>query len=235
MSNSKPNPTRSEPVTVPPAVVNRLSLYLRELQHLINGGNETTSSSQLGRRLGFTDAQVRKDLAHFGHFGHPGIGYRCDELVGAIRSILGTDREWRVALVGVGNLGRALLGYRGFSEQGFRLEAAFDADPAKIGTQLEGIEIHDITCLREILASKQIELGLIAVPAAEAQAVADRLVAAGVGGIVNFAPVTLTVPDGVSKVGVDLARELEQVTFSVANRIREREKKGGSGDLADRG
>jgi len=232
MSNSKPNPTRSEPVTVPPAVVNRLSLYLRELQHLINGGNETTSSSQLGLRLGFTDAQVRKDLAHFGHFGHPGIGYRCD---GAIRSILGTDREWRVALVGVGNLGRALLGYRGFSEQGFRLEAAFDADPAKIGTQLEGIEIHDITRLREILVNKQIELGLIAVPAAEAQEVADQLVTAGVGGIVNFAPVTLTVPDGVSKVGVDLARELEQVTFSVANRMREREKGGDSGDPSNRG
>ena len=234
MSNSKSNPPRSEPVTVPPAVVNRLSLYLRELQHLINGGNETTSSSQLGRRLGFTDAQVRKDLAHFGQFGHPGIGYRCDELVGAIRSILGTDREWRVALVGVGNLGRALLGYRGFSEQGFRLAAAFDADPAKIGTRLKEIEIHDIARLSEILASKQIELGLIAVPATEAQTVSDQLVAAGVGGIVNFAPVTLTVPDEVSKVGVDLARELEQVTFSVANRLREREKGGGSGDLSDR-
>jgi len=201
---------------------------------LINGGNETTSSSQLGRRLGFTDAQVRKDLAHFGQFGHPGIGYRCDELVGAIRSILGTDREWRVALVGVGNLGRALLGYRGFSEQGFRLAAAFDADPAKIGTRLKEIEIHDIARLSEILASKQIELGLIAVPATEAQTVSDQLVAAGVGGIVNFAPVTLTVPDEVSKVGVDLARELEQVTFSVANRLREREKGGGSGDLSDR-
>jgi len=221
MSTSKPNP---DPAAVPPAVVNRLSLYLRELQHLISDGNETTSSSQLGQRLGFTDAQVRKDLAHFGHFGHPGIGYRCDELVGAIRSILGTDREWRVALVGVGNLGRALLGYRGFSRQGFRLEAAFDADPAKIGTQIEGVKIDDIAQLDEVLASKKIELGLIAVPAADAQAVSDQLVAAGVGGIVNFAPVTLKVPEGISKVGVDLARELEQVTFAVANRERIRTK-----------
>jgi len=235
MTTFKTNPTRADPIAVPPAVVNRLSLYLRELQYLIGSGNETTSSRQLGRRLGFTDAQVRKDLAHFGQFGHPGIGYRCNELVGAIRSILGTDREWRVALVGVGNLGRALLGYRGFSQQGFRLEAAFDADPAKIGTQLKGVEIHDIAQLSEVLARKQIELGLIAVPASEAQAVADRLVAAGVGGIVNFAPVTLTVPAGVSKVGVDLARELEQVTFSVANRLREKEGGESSGDLPDRG
>jgi len=198
-------------------------MYLRELQHLISDGNETTSSSRLGQRLGFTDAQVRKDLAHFGHFGHPGIGYRCDELVGAIRKILGTDREWRVALVGVGNLGRALLGYRGFFRQGFRLVAAFDNDKAKVGCDLEGVPIHDISRLFEIVSREQVELGLVAVPASHAQEVADQLVAAGVGGILNFAPVTLKVPDGVSKVGVDLARELEQVTFAVANRLREAE------------
>jgi len=221
MSSSKPNPSRSNPSTVPSAVVYRLSLYLRELQHLIRDGHETTSSSQLGRRLGFTDAQVRKDLAHFGQFGHPGIGYRCDELVGVIRNILGTDRVWRVALVGVGNLGRALLGYRGFDQQGFRLVAAFDVEPSKIGTQIEGVDVYDINQLGQVLVQKQVELGLVAVPAPQAQRVADQLVAAGVGGIVNFAPVTLTVPEGVSKVGVDLARELEQVTFAVANRGRQ--------------
>ena len=213
--------SRLDPTQVPVAVVNRLTLYLQELQHLIADGEETTSSSQLGRRLGFTDAQVRKDLAYFGHFGHPGIGYRCDELVQAIRKILGTDREWRVALVGVGNLGRALLGYRGFPRQGFRLIAAFDADQTKAGTEIEGVEIYSMGRLNEVLRAKQIELGLVAVPAAHAQEVADQLVAAGVGGIVNFAPVTLTVPDRISKVGVDLARELEQVTFAVANRLRE--------------
>ena len=212
--------SRPDPGNVPAAVVNRLTLYLRELQHLLGDGEETTSSSQLGQRLGFTDAQVRKDLAHFGHFGHPGIGYRCDELVQAIRKILGTDRQWRVALVGVGNLGRALLGYRGFSRQGFRLMAAFDADQSKAGKKIEGIEIYAMEQLGEVLAADRIELGLIAVPAAQAQDVADQLVAAGVGGIVNFAPVTLSVPAGVSKVGVDLARELEQVTFAVANRLR---------------
>lgn len=220
MSSSKPNSSRPDNSTVPAAVVNRLSMYLRELQHLLADGKETTSSSQLGRRLGFTDAQVRKDLAHFGHFGHPGIGYRCDELVGAIRKILGTDREWRAVLVGVGNLGRALLGYRGFHRQGFRLVAAFDTEPAMIGKEIEGVPILDIATMEETVTSQQVELALIAVPANVAQAVADQLVAAGVGGILNFAPVTLTVPEGVSKVGVDLARELEQVTFSVANRLK---------------
>jgi len=221
MSSQKPNPSRPDPADVPSAVVNRLSLYLRELQHLIADGKETINSSQLGKRFGFTDAQVRKDLAHFGQFGHPGIGYRCPELVEAIRTILGTDRQWNVALTGVGNLGRALLGYRGFSNQGFRLVAAFDTDPQLVGTKIDGIEIHHIKQIDEVVAGQTIELGLVAVPADRAQEVTDKLVAAGVSGILNFAPVTVTVPEGVSKVGVDLARELEQVTFAVANRNRQ--------------
>ena len=144
MSNPKSPTTRGPLSAVPAPVVSRLSLYLREIQHLVAEGKETTNSSQLGRRLGFTDAQVRKDLAHFGNFGHPGIGYRCDELMGAIRQILGTDRQWQVALIGVGNLGRALLGYRGFSRRDF-VSCAFDSDPAKVGTQIEGVEISSPT------------------------------------------------------------------------------------------
>src|ERR1700691_1248295 len=133
MSESKPKSTGSAAdVGVPKAVVNRLSLYLRELQHLLRDGRETTSSGQLGSLLGFSDAQVRKDLAYFGHFGYPGIGYRCEELIGAIRKILGTDRGWPVAMVGAGNLGRALLGYKGFGNQNFRIAAAFDIDPEKV-------------------------------------------------------------------------------------------------------
>jgi redox-sensing transcriptional repressor len=213
------NASRPDPSSIPEAVVTRLSLYLRELQHLIADGKETISSSELGRQLGFTDAQVRKDLAHFGHFGHPGIGYRCQELIGEIRKILGTDREWRVALIGVGNLGRALLGYRGFAQQGFRVVTAFEADPQKVGTQIDGVDVCHLDELAEKIAELKIELGMVAVPAGHAQEVADKLVAAGIGGIVNFAPVTLRVPSGVSIVGVDLARELEQVTFAVANRI----------------
>jgi redox-sensing transcriptional repressor len=220
MNSSKSSTSRPEPSAVPAAVVSRLSLYLRELQHLVQQGTQTTSSSQLGERLGFSDAQVRKDLAHFGNFGHPGIGYRCDELISEIRRILGTDRRWSVALVGVGNLGRALLGYRGFESQGFSLAAAFDSDPAKVGTLVEGVEILAIERLPQILAERRIDLGLIAVPAPHAQAAADRLVAAGVRGILNFAPVTLALPEGVSQVGVDLARELEQVAFAVASRQR---------------
>jgi redox-sensing transcriptional repressor len=220
MSPHRSNSSRPDPASAPEAVVNRLSLYLRELQHLISDGNETISSSQLGQRLGFTDAQVRKDLAHFGHFGHPGIGYRCEDLVQEIRRILGTDRQWQVALVGVGNLGRALLGYRGFEKQGFRIVAAFDVDPTEIGANINGVVVHHLDQLDAELAKHQIEIAIVAVPAVQAQAVADKLVAAGISGILNFAPVTLTVPAGRSTVGVDLARELEQVTFAVANRSR---------------
>ena len=204
---------------VPKAVVNRLSLYLRELEHLLRGGQQTTSSHQLGRVLGFTDAQVRKDLAYFGHFGHPGIGYRCDELVAAIRRILGTDQPWTVAIVGVGNLGRALLGYKGFSERGFRIVAAFDTDSGKVGSQIEGVEVFHVDRLAEVARAHRLRLGVIAVPAAAAQKAADLLVAHGIEGILNFAPVTLTLPDHVRRVGVDLAIELEQLTFAVANRL----------------
>lgn len=207
-----------DPKDVPKAVVSRLSLYLRELHHLTASGYATTSSGQLGQQLGFTDAQVRRDLAYFGHFGQPGVGYRCDELVAAIRRILGTDREWRVAMVGVGNLGRALLGYKGFGSQGFRIVAAFDVDLAKTKQQIEGVPVYPLDELPEIVRSQQIELGLVAVPAAAAQQAVDRLVRAGVAGILNFAPVTLNLPPHVSHVGVDLATELEQLCFSVANR-----------------
>ncbi|HUY89804.1 MAG TPA: redox-sensing transcriptional repressor Rex [Pirellulales bacterium] len=203
---------------VPKAVVSRLSLYLRELEHLVRDGHETTSSHRLGGMLGFSDAQVRKDLAYFGHFGYPGIGYRCDELISAIKRILGTDQEWQAVLVGVGNLGRALLGYRGFQQRGFRVVAAFDTDPSKVGSRIEGLQVQHLDRLPEIARAHRIRLGMIAVPSAAAQIVADRLVAVGVEGILNFAPVTIVLPPTVQQVGVDLAIELEQLAFSVVNR-----------------
>lgn len=218
MANGKRKSEQLDPDSVPKAVVNRLSLYLRELQHLLRDGHATVSSSQLGTLLGFTDAQVRKDLAYFGHFGHPGVGYRCDELIAAIKGILGTDRQWTVAMVGVGNLGRALLGYKGFASQGFQIVAAFDADPTIAGTTLEGVPIKPLEELEETVKKERVTLGVIAVPAGAAQSVADRLVTAGVSGILNFAPVTLSLAPEVSQVGVDLATELEQLCFSVANR-----------------
>jgi redox-sensing transcriptional repressor len=170
--------------------------------------------------LGVTDAQVRKDLAYFGHFGHPGIGYRCDELIAEIRHILGTDREWVVTMVGVGNMGRALLRYKGFAAQGFRIVAAFDLDSRIVGTRIEGIPVHDPRELTQIVRQLHIQLGMITVPATHAQQVADQLVAAGIVGIVNFAPVTLSLPKDIGLVGVDLTTELEQLAFSVANRER---------------
>jgi redox-sensing transcriptional repressor len=218
MSDSKNKAAASAENAVPKAVVTRLSLYLRELEHLVRDGHATTSSTQLGRVLGFTDAQVRKDLAYFGHFGYPGIGYRCDELIVAIRRILGTDQTWTVALIGAGNLGRALLGYRGFQQRGFHFVAAFDIDPAKVGTLIEGLRVQHLDRLPQVTQENRIRLGMIAVPAVAAQAVADRLLAAGVEGILNFAPVTLNLPPSVSHAGVDLAIELEQLAFSVLNR-----------------
>jgi redox-sensing transcriptional repressor len=203
---------------VPKAVVSRLSLYLREIEHLVQNGRTTVSSSQLGRLLGFSDAQVRKDLANFGHFGHPGVGYRCEELTAAIRQILGTDRTWKVALVGVGNLGRALLGYKGFSAKGFRIVAAFDVDARKAGGSIDGVPIFGLDRISEIVKRQQIELAMLTVPATAAQDVANAVAETDVCGIVNFAPVTLSLPDGISLVGVDLATELEQIAFSVANR-----------------
>jgi redox-sensing transcriptional repressor len=222
MNRPKPKNETVDPRDVPKAVVSRLSLYLRELRHLLIAGKATVSSSELGGLLGFTDAQVRKDLAYFGHFGHPGIGYRCQELIAAIRGILGTDQEWTVAMVGVGNLGRALLGYRGFSSQGFRVVAAFDVDAQKLGAQFEGVPVFHLGRLGDVVRQQNIQLGLISVPATAAQSVADRLVEAGVAGIVNFAPVTLSLPEDVPVVGVDLVTELEQLTFSVANRRAKR-------------
>jgi len=202
---------------VPRAVISRLSLYLRELQKLVRDGSETISSTQLGRVLGFTDAQVRKDLAYFGQFGYPGLGYRCEELVVAIKQILGTDRRWPVGIVGIGNLGQALLGYRGFQQRGFEVVAAFDTDAEKIGKRFEGTPVFHIDELPQKSRELGIRLGVLAVPAAAAQNVANQLVEAGVEGILNFAPVTLD-DKNVGVVAVDLAIELEQLTFAVVNR-----------------
>ena len=215
MNPPKKKPAGSADNDVPKVVINRLSLYLRELQRLVRSGKDTTNSQELGNLLGFTDAQVRKDLAYFGQFGYPGIGYRCDELVDAIRGILGTDQVWSVVMVGVGNLGRALLGYQGFVEQGFRIVAAFDTDRTKVGSTIEGIPVYHLDDLGDISEREAIRLGMIAVPSHAAQSVADNLVAAGIEGIVNFAPVTINLPEHVSRVGIDLAIELEQLSFSV--------------------
>ncbi|MCK6455460.1 MAG: redox-sensing transcriptional repressor Rex [Phycisphaerae bacterium] len=203
---------------IPAPAVKRLSLYLRELENLQRGGRTTVSSRRLGDALGLTDAQVRKDLAYFGQFGHPGIGYDITELSTEIRRILGTDRTWNILLVGAGNLGTALAAYRGFSKRGFHLVAVFDSDPRKIGRPVPSVESITIQPLGEIAKTvKQydVRLAIISVPAEAAQQVADLLVEAGVRGVLNFAPTALTVPSEIAVSAVDMAVQLEQLSFQL--------------------
>lgn len=197
------------------ATVGRLSLYLRRLEELLREGTTKVSSSLLGEALGVTDAQVRKDLASLGNLGHPGIGYAAPELITAIRRTLGIDREWRVALAGAGNLARALLRYHGFQERGFQVVALFDADPAKVGQHLDNLEIYPPEQMAEVIAQTRAELGVLAVPSPAAQSVADALVAAGIRGLLNFAPGVLRLPPTVSVVSVDLTVQLEHLAFLV--------------------
>jgi redox-sensing transcriptional repressor len=198
--------------------VRRLSLYLRELERFWRKERQTISSKQLGEALSLTDAQVRKDLAYFGQFGHPGIGYRVDELIARIRCILGTDRTWNVLLVGAGHLGKALLSYRGFLRKGFRIVAVFDNDPAKIGQHVgadEELEVLPFARVADVVAEKDIQIGMISVPAEAAQDVAQRLMDVGVKSILNFAPASLSLPVEVPVSSVDLSVHLEQLAFRI--------------------
>jgi redox-sensing transcriptional repressor len=197
------------------ASVQRLSLYLRHLERWSQEGMQVVSSSQLGDALGINDAQVRKDLACLGNLGQPGIGYYTRELIAALRHRLGVDRAWSAVVVGVGNLARALLRYGGFAQQGFKFVGLFDADPQKVGQTIDGLPIHAPEKLAEVIAATKAELAVVAVPADKAQLVADALVAAGIRGILNFAPITLRLPAHVSLVAVDLAVQLEQLAFLV--------------------
>ncbi len=204
---------------VPGPAVRRLSLYLRQLEAFHAADRRTISSRQLGESLGLSDAQVRKDLAYFGQFGHPGIGYRVPELIQRVRRILGTDKQSNVMLVGVGNLGRALASFRGFGKRGFEVVAAFDKDPTKIGTELPGPHGLQIQALSEMPATARrlsIRLGILAVPASSAQAVAEEMVAAGVRAVLNFAPVNLQVGPDICVSSVDLGVQLEQLSFQLS-------------------
>ena len=201
---------------VPNPAVYRLSFYLRQLEAFDHSGRHTISSKQLGEALGYTDAQVRKDLAYFGQFGHPGIGYRVDELISRLKKILGTDKVWNVLLVGAGNLGRALMTYRGFLRKGFKLAAVFDADATKIGREFGDLKIRPMEELSEIISQMHIRMAMLTVPQEAAQGVADRLVAAGIRGILNFAAVSLNTPDDIFVQSVDLALQLEQLSFRMS-------------------
>jgi redox-sensing transcriptional repressor len=202
----------------PKAVVGRVSLYLRQLEVSQRKGHATISSSQLGSALGINDAQVRKDLAFFGQFGCPGIGYRVEELIAALRRILGIDRIWPTAMVGLGNLGRALIKYRGFRNRGFHVVALFDNDPKKLGQTHAGLIVQHIDDFPRVAAAQAISLAILSVPADAAQQVADQLVAGGILGILNFAPIPLAVPSSVNVMAVDLSIQLEHLAYKVQNR-----------------
>lgn len=201
---------------IPNPAVYRLSFYLRQLEAFRHGGRHTISSKQLGEALGYSDAQVRKDLAYFGQFGHPGIGYRVEELIHQLKKILGTDKIWNVLLVGAGNLGRALLAYKGFVRKGFKMVAIFDTDPSKVGRKIGDLIIRSDQDIAAVIAEMKIRVAMLAIPVDAAQSVADQLVTAGIKGILNFAPIALTVPEDVVVQSVDLALQLEQLSFRMS-------------------
>lgn len=201
------------------ATVDRLPLYFRTLRLIRSEGSEIVSSEELGRRIGVTPEQIRKDLASFGAFGKKGVGYHVAELVNNISQILGLDRKWNIAIIGVGHLGWALANYRNFASLGFHLTALFDQNPAIVGQLINGVDVLSVADLETTVASRNIQIGVIAVPAGEAQAVADRLVAAGVHGIWNFAPVRIRVPDNVEIVSEDLSVGLSTLSYHLRRQV----------------
>ncbi len=207
---------------VSPSTVGRLSIYLRVLSEL---DADTVSSEELAARCGTTAAQVRKDLSFFGTFGKRGRGYSVEELMAALRSILGLERRYRVALIGAGRIGVALLGYQDFRRQGFYIEAVFDADAAKVGQRWGTTTVRPDAELERALADEGIDIVIVAVPAEAAQGVVDRVVAAGVRAILNFAPTKLQVPAGVALKNVNMALELEGLSFALAREARPRTRR----------
>ncbi len=205
---------------IPEKTVTRLSIYLRCLEELQADGVQAVSSKRLAERFGLNSAQVRKDLAYFGQFGVRGLGYYIRDLKHNLERILGLKRDWEVALVGVGNLGSALAAYPRFPEQGFRIAAAFERDPQRIGTRVGRVPVRDVEKMVPALRRRKIKIAIVATPAAAAQTVADRLVEAGVTSILNFAPAQLVVPDGVKVQNVDLSVLLKTLSYHTVRAAR---------------
>jgi len=199
------------------STVHRLSQYIRTLQHLQEIGTKTVSSEMLAKHNGVTAAQVRKDLSCFGAFGRRGLGYNVHDLRVNIKRIMGLDRTWIVALAGVGNIGRALIDYAQFRMQGFKINIAFDRDPAKIGKIVHGVAIRDEANLERDIRDENVDIAVIAVPALAAQNVVDKCISGGVNAILNFAPVNLKVPDGVFIRNENMAIEIEALSFALTN------------------
>ncbi len=198
---------------IPDIVIGRLPVYLRELSRLSEEGLEITSSHQLAERLGISSAQIRKDLSWFGPFGKQGTGYNIPYLREQLKKILKLDHEWPVALIGAGDLGRALARYGGFTHRGFRIVMIFDNDPAKIGSYIGNIQVQAAENIEEQIRAGQIQIAMIAVPTSSAQAIADTVVKAGVRAILNYAPITLSVQNGVRIQYIDPAAHLQHMTY----------------------
>ncbi|HVE91780.1 MAG TPA: redox-sensing transcriptional repressor Rex [Actinomycetota bacterium] len=198
---------------IPEATVERLPVYLRVLQELADQQIQTVSSERLAEAAGVNPPKVRKDLSYLGSYGTRGVGYDVEYLTYQIFRELGLTQDWPVALVGVGNLGQALAGYKGFGQRGFRIAAVFDRDEGRVGEELGPLQIEHVDDLESSLKTKGIAIAIIATPAGAAQETAERLVAAGVRSILNFAPAVLTVPDGIHVRQVDLSVELQILAF----------------------
>jgi redox-sensing transcriptional repressor len=202
------------------STVRRLSLYLRFLEESAQRGLVTISSDELARRGGTTSAQVRKDLSFFGSFGKRGLGYSVPELTESLREILGLRQEWQVIIVGAGKIGTALAQYRGFRQRGFRVVAVYDRDAKKVGTKWDSLTVRDMESLERDIAAEHPDIAVVTTPADEAQTVVDRLVRAGIRALLNFAPIQLHVPPEVTLKNVNMAMELEGLSFALTNRDR---------------
>lgn len=206
-------------IVISKATIDRLPLYFRTLRHIQEEGIEIISSEELGRRIGVTPEQIRKDLASFGEFGKKGVGYFVRELIRNIGEILGLHRNWNISIIGIGHLGWALANYRNFSSLGFNLAAIFDVDLSKVGLTINGVEVQHSNALEEVIKERNIHIGVITVPAEQAQKIADRLVGAGVKGIWNFAPLKINVPSHVRIISEDLSVGLSSLSYFLSRQL----------------
>lgn len=202
---------------IPSVVIDRLPLYARALATLDSRAREVVSSQELGTLLNVTPAQIRKDLSYFGRFGKQGRGYNVRKLLDELRRILGLNRQWRIAIVGAGRLGRAIAGYEGFAPQGFRIVEAFDSDPETIGTTVDSLVIKNTEDLEKVLGQSPVDIGIVAVPGESAQKVIDALVRCDVRAILNYAPIAAHVPPGVQIKRIDPVLALQGMTYYLKN------------------
>ena len=199
------------------ATINRLSIYMRTLQELSEEEVDVISSERLAKQCGVNPAQIRKDLAYFGEFGVRGVGYRVSDLVNQIKDILGLNRPWNLGMIGLGNLGSALIRHGNFVKHGYIFTAAFDVDPQKVGKRLpNGLTINHVDEVEEVVREREVHVGIIATPASAAQSVANQLVLGGINGILNFAPVQIQVPDCCHVENVDFTIKLDAIAYHLS-------------------